>query len=148
GTLAASTTYVAAINNLRQIVGQSVIKDRPITMRSGPSYHAFIWDHATITDLNTQVMNPGRFEITSANAVNARGHILADAGDPLHTFVLLIPTGGPLVATNASRKPTAETVTRAQVQPLLTEAISRWQKSGAEIPMLQGIDVRIADLGG
>jgi hypothetical protein len=35
-----------------------------------------------------------------------------------------------------------------QVQPLLTEALARWQAAGVDTSALQGIDVRIADLGG
>ena len=35
-----------------------------------------------------------------------------------------------------------------QVQPLLTEALARWQAAGVDTSALHGIDVRIADLGG
>src|SRR5262249_39053983 len=35
-----------------------------------------------------------------------------------------------------------------QVQPLLTEALARWQAAGVVTSALRGIDVRIADLGG
>ena len=35
-----------------------------------------------------------------------------------------------------------------QVQPLLTEALARWQAAGVDTSALHGVDVRIADLGG
>lgn len=36
----------------------------------------------------------------------------------------------------------------AQVIPLLTEALARWQAAGVDTSALHGIDIRIADLGG
>lgn len=44
--------------------------------------------------------------------------------------------------------PSTETLTPSQVEPLLAEAIARWQATGVDTSTLHGIDIRIADLGG
>jgi hypothetical protein len=36
----------------------------------------------------------------------------------------------------------------SQAQPLLAEALARWQAAGIDTSALHGIDVRVADLGG
>jgi hypothetical protein len=41
-----------------------------------------------------------------------------------------------------------QTLRAARVQPLLAEALARWQAAGVDTSALRGIDVRIADLGG
>src|SRR5262249_51747497 len=43
---------------------------------------------------------------------------------------------------------TAGSLTLPQAQPLLAEALARWQRAGVDTSALRGIDVRIADLGG
>ena len=43
---------------------------------------------------------------------------------------------------------THESLRADQVQPLLTEALARWQAAGVDTSALNGIDVRVADLGG
>lgn len=49
----------------------------------------------------------------------------------------------------AAAPTTAHNLLRAgQVQPLLTEALARWQAAGVDPSAPHGIDVRIADLGG
>ena len=48
----------------------------------------------------------------------------------------------------AAPSPVNETLRADRVQPLLTEALARWQAAGADTAALHGIDVRIADLGG
>ena len=42
--------------------------------------------------------------------------------------------------------PSAETLTAAQLQPLLAEAIRRWQVTGADVSSLSNLNVEIADL--
>jgi hypothetical protein len=44
--------------------------------------------------------------------------------------------------------PVNESLDADQVQPLLAEALARWQAAGTDTSALHGIDVRIADLGG
>jgi hypothetical protein len=43
---------------------------------------------------------------------------------------------------------TVGSLTLAETQPLVTEALARWQAAGVDTSALSGIDVRIADLGG
>jgi subtilisin family serine protease len=64
-------------------------------------------------------------------------NVFAAAGSPLRASA---------VASGASAS--AEPLTLAQAGPLLTEARARWQAAGSDTTALQGIDLRIADLGG
>src|SRR5262249_54192581 len=59
-----------------------------------------------------------------------------------------LPGGPSLVAAAAAPAPVTETLRSEQVQPLLAEALSRWQASGIDTAALLGVDIRIADLGG
>lgn len=54
----------------------------------------------------------------------------------------------PLQAASAAAKPTATILAASQVQPLLNEAISRWQATGVDVSGLRNLDIRIMDLGG
>src|SRR5262249_16689456 len=56
--------------------------------------------------------------------------------------------GGSLVAAAAAPAPVNETLRANLVQPLLAEALARWQAAGIDTSALRGIDVRIGDLGG
>jgi len=53
-----------------------------------------------------------------------------------------------LTAAAAAPAPVDETLGADQVQPLLSEAFSRWQSAGVDTSALGQVDVRIADLGG
>src|SRR5207244_156071 len=53
-----------------------------------------------------------------------------------------------LTAAATARAPVAEALPLAQVEPLLTEAIARWQAAGVDTSGLGAILVQIADLGG
>jgi hypothetical protein len=53
-----------------------------------------------------------------------------------------------LEATAASPAPISEALRAGPVQPLLAEALARWQAAGTDTSVLHGIDIRIADLGG
>jgi membrane-associated phospholipid phosphatase len=53
-----------------------------------------------------------------------------------------------LTAAGAAAAPVNKALRARQVQPLLTEAIARWAAAGTDTSALQGVDVRIADLGG
>ena len=82
---------------------------------------------------------------TTAGAFQLRKSGGADA------FVAKISSGAALMATSspaAMHKTKANPLTSAQVQPLLAEALARWQSAGADTSALRGIDIRIADLGG
>jgi membrane-associated phospholipid phosphatase len=53
-----------------------------------------------------------------------------------------------LRAAAAAPAPVNASLRAGQVQPLLAEALARWQAAGVVTTALQGINVRIADLGG
>jgi len=53
-----------------------------------------------------------------------------------------------LQAASVSERAVGQSLSRGQVQPLITEAFARWQIAGVDVSSLHGIDVRIADLGG
>src|SRR5262249_44387294 len=66
-----------------------------------------------------------------------------------HYFLPLSGSGGEsLVAATAAPAPGNETLRSEQVQPLLAEAPGRGQAAGVDTSALNGVDVRIADLGG
>jgi hypothetical protein len=54
----------------------------------------------------------------------------------------------PLLAASLPQHASPARITSKQVQPLLGEAMSRWQAAGAGASVLDAIDVGIADLGG
>ena len=67
----------------------------------------------------------------------------------LDNFLLPRDDGGDqLTAAAAAPAPVNESLRADQVQPLLAEALARWQAAGVDTSALRGIDVRIADLGG
>jgi probable HAF family extracellular repeat protein len=94
GGLGGSVRTASAINNLDQVVGQSLLADNSTN-------HAFIWDslHGML-DLNTQLY-PGRSDWTlqCANSINASGYIvgygLHNSDGHRHAF-LLTPTAAVL----------------------------------------------------
>jgi hypothetical protein len=56
--------------------------------------------------------------------------------------------GGALRATSAAPTTAKATLNAKQVQPLLKEALSRWQAAGFDTSVLKNVTIRIADLGG
>jgi hypothetical protein len=79
---------------------------------------------------------PGGKLLVTGSANNALGaaRYLGDA-DALH-------------ASTRSAADGAATLSPALVPPLVQEALTRWQATGANLPALSGLTVRIADLGG
>lgn len=53
-----------------------------------------------------------------------------------------------LSAVSTPSKPTTQSLTASQAQPLLTEAIARWRSAGFNVASLSNINLRIADLPG
>jgi PAP2 superfamily len=63
----------------------------------------------------------------------------------------LLPRDHPshfLTAATAAPAPVNESLRADQVQPLLSQALARWQATGVDTSALGNVDVRIADLGG
>jgi hypothetical protein len=74
------------------------------------------------------------------------------AGRALGEYVVdnfLTPEGADaLMAADSPVRTVHKSLSANQVQPLLTQALSRWQAAGVDTSALTGLDVRIADLGG
>src|SRR5262249_18877603 len=85
------------------------------------------------------------FDVAIGEKVGRKvGQYVAD-----HFFQPLTGSGGEsLVAAGAAPAPVKETLRAEQVQPLLAEALGRWQAAGVDTSALHGIEVRIAGLGG
>ena len=65
-----------------------------------------------------------------------------------HFFQPLDAGGDELTAAAAPSREVNRSLRPGQVQPLLTEALARWQATGVDTSALGSIDVRIAELGG
>jgi hypothetical protein len=74
------------------------------------------------------------------------GNDTDDDGDnlPEQTFTV----GSFLLAVSVGDGSTVQTLTRAQIQPLLAEALDRLAAEGAEVSVLAGVHVDVADLPG
>jgi hypothetical protein len=73
-------------------------------------------------------------------------------GDSIqHPFLMRFSgaSSSPLLAAGgaALAAPDTQALTLSQVQPLVTEAIARWQATGADVSSLANLNVRVADLG-
>jgi uncharacterized delta-60 repeat protein len=68
-------------------------------------------------------------------------------GDPTAGSALQA-LGSVALAPSSAPRTAMQTLTTQQVQPVLAEAIARWQAAGADVSKLGSLDVRITDLGG
>jgi hypothetical protein len=59
-----------------------------------------------------------------------------------------VPYASSLLADSIGSTAANETLTTEQVEPLLTEAVARWQRTGADVSALTNLDIRITDLPG
>src|SRR5262249_5219886 len=57
-------------------------------------------------------------------------------------------SGQALLAASLPQQSLVDSLSLAQVQPMLGEAVARWAAAGADLSTLGAIDIRIADLGG
>jgi hypothetical protein len=85
------------------------------------------------------------FDMAAGESLGRKvGRYVAD-----HFFQPLADSGGDSLTAAAAPSGAVHRSLRAnQVQPLLTEALTRWQATGVDTSALSGIDVHIADLGG
>src|SRR5262249_14911597 len=72
------------------------------------------------------------------------------SGNPTQdVFVVKLVPANPLLASRvAPANFRAAPLTLPQAQPLLQEAIARWQATGVDVNRLNGVEVRLADLPG
>jgi hypothetical protein len=80
-----------------------------------------------------------------SNAAN--GTVLADAVRIYQVFPSYTPAA-PLMAAATAPHPVGGTLTTAQAQPLLDEALRRWQLAGVDTSTLGNIQLQVADLPG
>jgi len=86
-------------------------------------------------------------------ALQPDGRILlagTKSGNPGRLDFVLLRLQGDAALTAAARAPapSSETLSAADAQSLVGEALHRWQAAGADVSGLTGMDVRIVDLGG
>jgi probable HAF family extracellular repeat protein len=145
GTLGGYTSSDGyAINDAGQVVGSSM-KSGP----NGPVVHAFRWQNQTMTDLNSFLPRKSSWALTRANDINNAGHIVGNGTlSGQRRAFLMVPGNSALQAESSITRPATEALSLGQAQPLLAEALARWQAVGANTSSLSGVEVRIADLGG
>jgi uncharacterized delta-60 repeat protein len=80
--------------------------------------------------------------------VQTDGKIVASGGAQDNFAVVRYLGDAALLAASVPENPDSTTISAADVQPLLAEALARWQAAGANVAALRGIDIRIANLGG
>jgi uncharacterized delta-60 repeat protein len=83
------------------------------------------------------VTPPARFNAANDMAIQPDGRIVlaGDAGGPFG-LVRFLGDATPLMAAAAAARPVRETLTAAEIQPLLSEALSRWQATGVIFALL------------
>jgi uncharacterized delta-60 repeat protein len=70
------------------------------------------------------------------------------SGSALALARFLAPgTNSPLTAAASASHPIQQTLTAEDVEPLVAQAVSRWQAAGIDSSALRAIDIRVADLG-
>ena len=68
GTLGGNSSRANGINNLGQVVGQS--------LTTSGTQHAFLWQNGNMTDLNSLLGENSDWELTSALEINNQGQII------------------------------------------------------------------------
>ncbi len=119
------------------------------------------------------VLNPGLELLDASQIVVSTGALLADGRNEQLVFTapatdtyyirlsgevsstgeyvlnnLVTSDPPPLTAASLPVQGTREAITQAQLQPLLAEAVRRWQLAGASTTALAGVNVQVADLSG
>jgi probable HAF family extracellular repeat protein len=143
-TIGNNSSYAYAINDAGQIVGSSLYNATGFT----ETYHAILWQNGKINDLNKQLPRGSAWELTSATDINNAGQIVGQGsiGGQHHAF-LMVP-GAALQAQSVWTEAVTQTLGLNQVQPLITEALARWQAAGVDTSGLGNIQIQIANLGG
>jgi uncharacterized membrane protein len=152
GSLGDRGSVAAALNDSETVVG-TYFKSSRYSSLDQP--YAFVWRDGTMLDLRGQLGKSDKASwprLQHAGDVNATGQIVGIGNvvkkpnrTETHGF-LMTPPALHASATGAASETTL--ISSDNVQPLLREALDRWQAAGFDTSALGGLDVRIADLGG
>src|SRR5262249_5015563 len=85
------------------------------------------------------------FVVVGSGGLDSIGYPTFTATDPVTLAYL---GSNKLTAASLPAQALNQQLGTSTARPLLTEAIARWQASGADTSSLRGIDLRIANLGG
>jgi streptogramin lyase len=135
---------------------------KPLTIVFGPGGDLFVGSadthDLTVADPHTSTVlrfqgpsgeSPGAFVSTFVTAdsggLRFPVQLLFTETDPV---TLAYRSGDNLTAAALAASPVNQTLRTDQVQPLLTEALARWQGAGVNSSALGNIQIQIADLGG
>lgn len=124
--------------------GATVVGTR--SLNQGVAPNDFTVGSSAWEGLGTYTLSGNTLSVKLSNQAN--GTVLADA---VRIFKILPSYAPPAPLFAASLPPgelVAETITSADVQPLLDEALRRWEGAGADTTALDAIDVQVVDLGG
>ena len=94
------------------------------------------------------VLEEGLDRPTSLEFIGNTGYYVSLAGEVWRLDYVADPPFGHLEAASSPVRERMQTLRTAQAQPLLNEALARWQSAGVDTSALGTIDIRIADLGG
>ena len=145
-TGAQSSSVAYGINSSTQVVGNS-----SNFLHNGTTVqHAILWQSGQMTDLNKLIPSNSGWVLSNAFGINDTGRIMGQGTINNQTHAFLAIPSSPLLAAAAPihGAATATSITVSQVQPLLSEAISRWAAAGVDTSMLGNIQVAVADLPG
>lgn len=152
GSLGNRGSWAAAVNDSDTIVGTYQTSVRGSSL---PRSDAFVWTNETMLDLRGQLASPDRSNwgrLFHAGDINAVGQIVGLGSIKVgksryeqHGYLVTPPA---LQASALGVSSDANSLLAAQAQPILAEALSRWQAAGADIQPLGNIRICIADLGG
>jgi probable HAF family extracellular repeat protein len=151
GTITNGGSQAQALNDSDVVVGHSTILSKSGTYQSSK---AFVWQNGTMFDLRSQLGSVdksnwsylfGALDVNAVGQIAGNGRVGKGQASQEHGFLM---TPAALHADTFGTGDDAVSLSLDQVQPLLTEALSRLQANGADTSALYGIDIRIADLGG
>jgi sugar lactone lactonase YvrE len=97
---------------------------------------------------NFTILEEGLDRPSSLEFIGNTGYYVSLAGKVWRLEYVADPPYGYLEAASSPVKARMQKLRAAQVQPLLNEALARWQSAGVNTFALGAIDIRIADLGG
>jgi uncharacterized membrane protein len=150
GSLGNWGSQASSLNDNDVVVGRYF----NVSRRGSLTENAFVWQNGTMVDLRSQLSSTARanwsilygaFDVNAAGQIVGSGRVGKGNAAQEHGF-LMSPAA--LQASTYGPDNQSASLSMDSVQPLIAEAISRWEVAGVDTSALHGVDVRIADLGG